>query len=71
MNIIEHIKPVQIRIATDSDILDPRGKNNLPQETIFFPSLVSVPCVSHSQRESKAFTCHLQLCLSADRQIYC
>lgn len=37
MNIIENIKPVQIKIATDSDILDPRGKNNLSQETFFPP----------------------------------
>lgn len=69
MNIIENIKRVQSKIATDSDILNRGGKINTPRKPSlpFSPSLLgSVPCVSHSQRETKAFTCHVQLCRQAD-----
>lgn len=51
MNIIGNIKPVQSKIAKDSDILDLRGKNkhlqetfpaNFPDRTFFFPLLAMV-----------------------------
>lgn len=65
MNIIQHFKPVQSKLATVSGTLDLREKINtlrksFPDRAYLFPLLGSVPCVSYSQRKSKVFTCHLQ-----------
>ncbi len=58
MNIIQHFKPVQSKLATVSGTLDLRGKINTlrkssPDRAYLFPLLGSVPCVSDSSAKVK------------------